>query len=100
MEIPSQCQPHRSGEMGWMLLATGPGGPSGSPPAEDGDTNPALREPSLKREVVLAPHRGPKLARGRTQLQLGGKDLEELTRGQDRGRDPEQQSGRDPEAGN
>lgn len=54
MEIPSQRQPHQSGEMGWMLLATGPGGPSGSPPAEEGDTNPALREPSLKREVILA----------------------------------------------
>lgn len=39
------------------------------------------------------------MARGRTQLQLWGKDLEELTRGQDRGRDPEQQRRERPRSG-
>lgn len=59
-----------------MLLATEMVGPSGRPQPEEEDTSSALREPQSEGRGHPCPHRGPELAGGGAQPQLGEKGLE------------------------
>lgn len=51
---PANICPTGPGEMGRMLLATGPGGPSGSPQSGKETAAPHSGSPSLKGEAILA----------------------------------------------